>query len=106
MNKCKRRCSKDPKCYSFHYYLLDPFGITNCWIWTESGYSNNNQSNAYCFVKSGEKIEDNDEPEEGVSKVDKNDLKVTLDENKRIPDKSLEDYDKKYDSMKDGKKKT
>jgi hypothetical protein len=89
MNKCKRRCSKDPKCFSFHYYLLDPFGTTNCWIWTNDGYQSNGSTAAYCFVKTGDDIEDDDEPEKGDSKTDPSKLNVNLEKDRKVPDKSL-----------------
>ena len=100
MNKCKRRCSKDPKCYAFHYYLLDPFGVTNCWIWTKSGYSNNGENTAYCFVKNGGAIDDDDMPLKGDSTTDPSKLSVKLEKDRKIPDKSLADFDKKFDDMK------
>jgi len=71
MNGCKKRCTEDSKCLSFHYYLLDPFGVTNCWIWTNEGYSSNGSKKAYCFVKTGEEIDKAELPEGADNKTDK-----------------------------------
>lgn len=88
MEKCKRRCNKDPQCYSFHYYLLDPWGVTNCWIWTEDSYQPNGSEKAYCFVKTGDTSA---EPEELDASED--DFGVAVDNtnaaDRKVPDKSL-----------------
>lgn len=83
-DKCKRRCAKDPDCYSFHYYLLDPWGITNCWIWNKDVYGPNGSEKAFCFVKDGGLIED-DVPEITEEK----DLSVAFDKDRKVPDKSM-----------------
>lgn len=100
MNKCKRRCSTDPNCHSFHYYLLDPYGVTNCWIWTAEGYSNNGSNKAYCFVKTNvEEIDEADEPVNADNPADESTINLTLDEDRRVPDASLEDWDQRYQEM-------
>jgi len=54
MKQCKNVCKADPECRAFHFYLLDPKGYTNCWIWTKDGYSGNGSEKAFCFVKNDE----------------------------------------------------
>ena len=93
MNKCKKRCSRDPQCYAFHYYLLDPWGITNCWIWKKDTYQANGTERAYCFVKTGDAVTDSDELDAG----DETNLSVSLDKDRKVPGKSMNDWDKEYE---------
>jgi len=80
MNNCKRSCNKNPKCTAFHYYLLDPLGQTNCWIWTKEGYEANGSTKAYCFVK-----KDNKDDSDEVSDDDDNNAEEGIDKNHSVP---------------------
>jgi len=102
MAKCKRRCTKDPKCLSFHYYLLDPWGVTNCWIWTKEGYQSNGSEKAYCFVKTGATTNDAEELED----TDDTTFGVAVDNDRKVPDKSMQDWDKQYAEWKEQNKNT
>jgi len=51
MKKCMKACKNDANCYAFHWYLLDPSGWTNCWIWITPEYAANGSEKAYCFVR-------------------------------------------------------
>lgn len=60
MKKCKKACKNDGNCMAFHWYLLDPSGYTNCWIWTSIEYVANGSEKAYCFVRELENDTDDD----------------------------------------------
>lgn len=70
MKKCKKACNKDENCKAFHFYLLDPEGLTNCWIWTVDGYEANGSEKAYCFVKTAKTIEESEDSDDEDEIVD------------------------------------
>lgn len=49
---CHALCESDVRCTAFHYYLLDPGALDNCYIWTASGYAGNDSRSSKCYTKS------------------------------------------------------
>lgn len=117
MKQCKNACNTNPDCKAFHYYLLDPRGYTNCWLWTQEGYAGNGSEKAFCFIKThdAQNAEGDDEKEdkeqtldekEETTEVDLEQIEEEAEEGNRrqTPKESMRDWDNKWEERKQTQK--
>lgn len=94
MNKCKKKCNQNPDCKAFHWYLLDPKGTSNCWIWTSDQYVGDGSEKAYCFKKMPEGWENpKKEKKPKKNKKDKKDEDEDEDDDEELDEQLVEEVD-------------